>query len=193
MKKEGGGGGGGGDNSLSMSTQLRRLLECDHKDGQKPSQVVHNLGKTASLVLLSTAFPPPPPPPPPWHHQTSFQTESLPAQGNGDNTKKIRKLLRALEDSGRKANESVQIRKLRLVQTVLRLIVVHRYWGIFFRTASHFNTMKTWHFWYMLGYFAVPIIPLTLTWTTGSITCLCDIFACVYTRGTSVYSLIPKN
>ena len=59
MKKEGGGGGGGKRaNSLSMSSQLRRLLECDHKDGQKPSQVVHNLGKTASLVLLSTAFPP---------------------------------------------------------------------------------------------------------------------------------------
>ena len=35
----------------------------------------------------------------------------------------------------------------------------------------------------MLGYFGVSIIHRTLIWTTGSLTCVCDIFACVYTRG----------
>ena len=27
-----------------------------------------------------------------------------------------------------------------------------------------------------------------LTWTTGSLMCVCDLFACVYARGTSVYT-----
>ena len=45
-------------------------------------------------------------------------------------------------------------------------------------------------FYCMLGYFGVPIVHLTLTWTTGSLTCVGDLFACVYARGTSVYSLI---
>ena len=42
----------------------------------------------------------------------------------------------------------------------------------------------------MLGYLDISIIHRTLTWTTGSLTCVCDLFACVYTRGTSIYSLI---
>ena len=41
----------------------------------------------------------------------------------------------------------------------------------------------------MLGYFYVSIIH----WTTGSLTCACDLFACVYTQGTSVSSLIQKT
>ena len=45
----------------------------------------------------------------------------------------------------------------------------------------------------MLGYFNVSIIHRTLTWTTGSLTCVCDLFACVDTRGTSVYSLIRRT
>ena len=42
----------------------------------------------------------------------------------------------------------------------------------------------------MLGYFGVSIIRRTRTWTTGSLTCVCGLFACVYTRGTSVFSFI---
>ena len=43
------------------------------------------------------------------------------------------------------------------------------------------NTLKT-HFLCMLGYFAISIIYRTLIWTTGSFTCVCDLFACVYIR-----------
>ena len=50
------------------------------------------------------------------------------------------------------------------------------------------------------GCFSVCLIHRTLTWTTGFLTCVCDIFTCVYTRGgegggvgTSVYSLIRKT
>ena len=32
-----------------------------------------------------------------------------------------------------------------------------------------------------------------LTWTTGSLTCVCDLFACVYRQGTSDYSLIRRT
>ena len=39
----------------------------------------------------------------------------------------------------------------------------------------------------MLGYFVI------LTWTTGSLTCVRDLFARVYTRETSVYSLIQRT
>ena len=45
----------------------------------------------------------------------------------------------------------------------------------------------------MLGYLGVYILHRTLTWTTGSLTCVCDLFACVYNRGTSVYSLIRSH
>ena len=31
------------------------------------------------------------------------------------------------------------------------------------------------------GYFGVSIIHRTRTWTTGSLTCVCDLFACIYT------------
>ena len=33
----------------------------------------------------------------------------------------------------------------------------------------------------MLGYFGVSIIHRTLTWTAGSLTCTCELFASVYT------------
>ena len=45
----------------------------------------------------------------------------------------------------------------------------------------------------MLGYFGVSIVHRTLTWTTGSLTCVRDLFACVYTRGTSIDSLIRRT
>ena len=47
----------------------------------------------------------------------------------------------------------------------------------------------------MPGYFGVSIIRQTLTWTTGSLTCVCDfvVVACVYTRDTSVYCLIQRT
>ena len=32
----------------------------------------------------------------------------------------------------------------------------------------------------MLGYFSVSIIHQTLTWTTGTLTCVWDLFACIY-------------
>ena len=35
----------------------------------------------------------------------------------------------------------------------------------------------------MLGYFGVTIIHQTLTWTTGSLTCICDLFASARTQG----------
>ena len=40
----------------------------------------------------------------------------------------------------------------------------------------------------MLGYFGVSTIHGTLTRITGSLTCACDIFACVYTPVASVVS-----
>ena len=45
----------------------------------------------------------------------------------------------------------------------------------------------------MLDYLGVSTIHCPLTWTTGSLTCVCDLFACVYTRGTSVYSFIRRT
>ena len=45
----------------------------------------------------------------------------------------------------------------------------------------------------MLGYSAVSILHQTLTWATRSLTCTCDLFACAYTQGTSVYSLIWRT
>ena len=46
----------------------------------------------------------------------------------------------------------------------------------------------------MLGYFGVSIIRWNLTWTTGSLTCVCHLFfACVCTQGTSIYSLIRRT
>ena len=47
----------------------------------------------------------------------------------------------------------------------------------------------------MLNCFVVSIVHQTLTWSTGSLTCVCDLFACVYTWGTSVYnnSLIRRT
>ena len=48
-------------------------------------------------------------------------------------------------------------------------------------------------FWCTLGYLTVTMIHPTLKWTTGSLTCVCDLFACVYTQGTSVYSLLQRT
>ena len=45
----------------------------------------------------------------------------------------------------------------------------------------------------MLGYLGVSIIHRTLTRTTGSLTCVCDLFPCVYTKMISVYSLIQRT
>ena len=45
----------------------------------------------------------------------------------------------------------------------------------------------------MLGYFVVSIVHQTLTWTTGSLTCVCDMFACVYTWGTLFFGLIWRT
>ena len=36
--------------------------------------------------------------------------------------------------------------------------------------------------------FTLSIIHRTLTWTSRSLTCVCDLIACVYKRGISVYS-----
>ena len=44
------------------------------------------------------------------------------------------------------------------------------------------------HFQCMLNYFLVSIVHRTLTVTTGSLTCICALFACAYTWGTSVYN-----
>ena len=41
--------------------------------------------------------------------------------------------------------------------------------------------------------FSVSLIRRILTWTTGSSPCLSDLFACVYTRGSSVYRLIQRT
>ena len=49
------------------------------------------------------------------------------------------------------------------------------------------------HFQCLLGYFDVAIIHRTLTWTTGSLTCVCGLYACAYTLGTSVNSLIRRS
>ena len=43
------------------------------------------------------------------------------------------------------------------------------------------------------GFFVVSIVHRTLTWTTGSLTCVCDLFACVCTLGTSVSGLIRRT
>ena len=45
----------------------------------------------------------------------------------------------------------------------------------------------------MLGYLDVSTIHRTLTWTTGSLTCVCDLFAWAHTRGNSVHSLIRRT
>ena len=67
----------------------------------------------------------------------------------------------------------------------------------FFRLGSHLPLDRNCsgimpHFQCMLGHFVVFIIHRTLTRTTGSLTCVCDLFAYVYTLGTSVYSFIRR-
>ena len=45
----------------------------------------------------------------------------------------------------------------------------------------------------MMGSFDGSIIHRTLTWAAGSLTCVSDLLACVYTQETSVYSLIQRT
>ena len=39
---------------------------------------------------------------------------------------------------------------------------------------------RFWCFWCMLGYSGGSIVHQTLTWTTGSLTCVCDLLSCVH-------------
>ena len=55
------------------------------------------------------------------------------------------------------------------------------------------QSQDSWHLYFTLGYFGVSIIHPAPTWTTGSLTCVNDLFARVHTRGTSVYSLTGKT
>jgi len=65
---------------------------------------------------------------------------------------------------------------------------------LLFCVVSTFHTLKTDTFSACsVSCFGVSIIHRTLTSTTGSLTCESDLFACVDTRGTSVYSLYPKD
>ena len=73
---------------------------------------------------------------------------------------------------------------------------MHQFTVLFFflRVVSNFNTLMTPDtFSDMLGYISVSIIHRTLTWTTGCLTCICDLFEYVYTLGTSDYSLIRRT
>ena len=45
----------------------------------------------------------------------------------------------------------------------------------------------------MLGYLCVFMIQQTLTWTTGSLKCVCNLFACLRMQGTLVYILICRT
>ena len=45
----------------------------------------------------------------------------------------------------------------------------------------------------MLGYFGVSIIHRAVTWTTGSLKCVSDFVACVYTLRTPVDSLTRRT
>ena len=47
----------------------------------------------------------------------------------------------------------------------------------FFHIVSNFNSLWLWHLW------GVSILHWTLTWTTGSLMCACDLFARIYTLG----------
>ena len=51
----------------------------------------------------------------------------------------------------------------------------------FFRRVSNSTLWRLWHFKCMLGYFGISTIHQTLIWTTGSLTCVCDLF-CMSTR-----------
>ena len=61
----------------------------------------------------------------------------------------------------------------------------------FFHTVSNFNIMKTLNTlsacWVIVVFHNPPNSDMDYTW---SLTCMQDLFACIYTRGTSVYSLI---
>ena len=45
----------------------------------------------------------------------------------------------------------------------------------------------------MLSYFVASIVHWTLTWTAGPLMCVRDLFACIYTQGTLVYSRIWRT
>jgi len=61
---------------------------------------------------------------------------------------------------------------------------------IFFCVLPNLILWRFWHLQCMLDYLSVSRIQGTLTWITGSLICVCDLFACVYTQGASIYSLI---
>ena len=44
-----------------------------------------------------------------------------------------------------------------------------------------------------LGCLVVSIVRPTLTWPSGSLTCICNLFACLCTMGTVVYCLIRST
>ena len=44
-----------------------------------------------------------------------------------------------------------------------------------------------------LGGFVVSIVRPSLTWPTGSLTCMWNLFACLCTMGTGVYCLIRRT
>ena len=54
---------------------------------------------------------------------------------------------------------------------------------------AQLNTLKILTFTVHAGLF-VSRIQGTLTWITGSLICVCDLFACVYTQGASIYYLV---
>ena len=57
-------------------------------------------------------------------------------------------------------------------------------WWFFFCIASNFNFIRLWHFSYMPGYFGVSVIHWTLTWATGSLACICNLFCMRTSTGT---------
>ena len=64
----------------------------------------------------------------------------------------------------------------------------------FFHIVSTLNSLKAPDtFQCMLGCFGVSIIHQTLTWGTGSLTSVSDLFACLHAWGTSVYGLIWRT
>ena len=76
-----------------------------------------------------------------------------------------------------------------VVVVAVLLLQTHRR-SYFFPIVSNFSIMKAPALLVLLDYFGVSRIQRTLTWTTGFLKCLCDLFACVYSRWTSVYSFI---
>ena len=68
-------------------------------------------------------------------------------------------------------------------------LMVHT--GLFYCSKPHAHLV----FWCTLGYLAVSMIHPTLKWTPGSLslTCVCDLCACEYTRGDLGLQSPPKD